>query len=92
MGRKEREKKLRQINDFAEGYPIVGQYKYLGVIFDESMKFDMHLNSIIGRMEKGLKIIKLLLWKGLDMWQVLYSWMTYTVPIFRYDQFTGTER
>ena len=44
------------------------KYKYLGVMFDESLSFDKHLEHITSKIEKGLRITKLLLWKGLDTW------------------------
>ena len=51
-----------------DGYPIVRKYKYLGVMFDEALKFDEHLTMILTKIQKGIKIIKLMLWKGLSIW------------------------
>ena len=36
------------------------------------------------KMERGTKIIKTLLWKNVDIWKIVYAWITYVVPIFRY--------
>ena len=36
-------------------------YKYLGVKFDETLKFKSHMEYIEEKLEKGLKIVRILL-------------------------------
>ena len=62
----------------------MSHYRYLGVYFDESLKFDRHMEHIMTRSERGIKMIKLLLWKGMEAWQLIYSWLTYVAPLYRY--------
>ena len=31
-----------------------------------------------------MKIVKTLMWKNSNIWQLFYSWMTYVVPHFQY--------
>ena len=45
------------------GYPIVKEYKYLGIWFDNRMSFDKHYEEIKIKVEKGMKIVNVLKWK-----------------------------
>ena len=46
-------------NEF-EGIPIVRKYKYLGIIIDEKLSWQDHLEYIEKKVEKGLKMVKIL--------------------------------
>jgi len=63
---------------------VVLEYKYLGVIFDEALKFDSQMIKILEKIERGMKIVNTLQWKGSNIWQLFYAWMTYVVPHFSY--------
>lgn len=38
--------KFEEKKEYVEGYPINLQYKYLGVVFDETLRFEEHLAHI----------------------------------------------
>jgi len=67
-----------------KGYPIVEEYKYLGVIFDNVLRFDKNLEKIRENIKKGSRLIEILLWKNSNFWLIFYTWITYITPHFRY--------
>ena len=48
-GKKMIEKFEEQENNI-HGYPLVREYKYLGIIFDETLTFENHLNKIMDKI------------------------------------------
>ena len=36
------------------------------------------------KTEKGMKIIRMLKWKNIESWRILYAWLTYVAPHLRY--------
>ena len=61
------QEKFRRTKEEIKGYPITMEYKYLGIKFDETLKFKSHREYIEGKLEKGMKIVKILLWKGVSI-------------------------
>ena len=54
------------------GYPIKEKYKYLGVYLDINLRFKFQLEEVKRRMEKGLKMVKMMLWKQMEHWRITY--------------------
>ena len=67
-----------------KGYPILDEYRYLGVIIDRNLSFIPHLRKIEEKAQKGIKMMKIMKWKGMDTWKIIYAWITYVVPHYRY--------
>ena len=66
------------------GFPIVDEYKYLGLWIDETMSFDKQIIETEKKIEKGMKMMQIMRWKRTTLWKQTYAWMTYIVPHFRY--------
>ena len=64
--------------------PIVDSYKYLGIWFDKNLNFKKHLDHIKEKIKASLKIVNIMKWRKCSKWHIIYSWMTYIVPHFRY--------
>ena len=60
-------KKLKKMRKYMD-YPILEQYKYLGVYIDRSMSYKAHLTYIQGKIENGFKLINIMKWKKLGTW------------------------
>ena len=54
-----RSKKRKEV----KGYPIVNEYKYLGVYIDSKMSFRPHLEYIRKKIDNGFKLINIMKWK-----------------------------
>ena len=76
-------KKLRSRKQY-HGYPIMSEYKYLGVIIDNKLSFKPHLEHIRNKINNGFKLINIMKWKKLGTWRTTYVWMTYILPYLRY--------
>ena len=64
--------------------PLVESYKYLGVWIDRSLNFRKHLEYTKEKIRSSMKILNIMKWRKCSKWHVIYSWMTYIVPHFRY--------
>ena len=42
------------------GIPIIDRYKYLGIKFDKKLSFEDHLNDIGTKIDKFIKLMRLL--------------------------------
>jgi len=76
-------KKLKKRREY-HGYPIVSEYKYLGVVIDSKLSFKQHLEYIRKKIKNGFKLINIMKWKKLGTWRTTYVWMTYILPHLRY--------
>jgi hypothetical protein len=65
-------------------YPIKRAYKYLGVVIDERLNFKDHCQQVEKKVEKSLRLIKIMSLNKMDAWRIMYAWATYVVPHFRY--------
>ena len=66
------------------GYPILSEYKYLGVVIDSKLSFKPHLKYIRKKIDNGFKLINIMKWKKLGTSRTTYVWMTYILPHLRY--------
>ena len=64
--------------------PLVDSYKYLGIWIDKNLNFKKHLEYDKDKIKNSMKIINIMKWRKCSKWHVIYSWMTYIVPNFRY--------
>ncbi len=64
--------------------PLVDSYKYLGIWFDKNLNFKKHLEYVKGKIKAPLKILSIMKWRKCSKWHIIYSWMTYVAPHFRY--------
>ena len=64
--------------------PIVDNYKYLGIWIDRNLNFKKHLEYVKDKVKSSMKILNIMKWRKCSKWHVIYSWMTYIVPHFRY--------
>lgn len=64
--------------------PIVDSYKYLGIMIDKHLNFQEHLSYIRDKIKRPQKIIDIMKWKKCSKWHIIYSWLTYIAPHFRY--------
>ena len=76
-------KKIRK-KKYYHDYPIMSEYKYLGVIIDSKLSFKPNLEYIRGKINNGFKLINIMKWKKLGTWRTTYVWMTYILPYLRY--------
>ena len=67
-----------------EGYKIVKEYKYLGILLDKELTFEKHTDNIIRITSQRLKKLKILKAKKISDWHMLYLWMIHIVSIYRY--------
>ena len=74
----------RKPSEDLKGYPILNEYKYLGVKIDYNLKYTAQIRMIREKIKKGMKMIEIMNWKRVDVWKRIYAWMTYIVPQFRY--------
>ena len=56
----QKKQKLKEVN----GYPTVRKYKYLGLWIDEKLKWDDHLEHIETKVDKAMKILRIMKWKN----------------------------
>ena len=49
------------------------------MVFDECINMEKQLERVKEKIEKGIKIIRILNWKKMNMWMIYYAWMTYVV-------------
>ena len=73
-------KKLRKKKEY-HGYPIMSEYKYLGIVLDSKLSFKPHLEHIRNKINNGFKLINIMNWKKLGTWWSTYVWMTYILLI-----------
>ena len=59
-------KKEKRIEDI----PVVEEYKYLGVWIDKNLNMNKHLGHIYGKVERAMKMIKIMRWKGMEEWRI----------------------
>ena len=52
------------LDDELKDYPLVTKYKYLGVYIDDKMSMQHHIQYIENKLEKSLKMVKILKWKN----------------------------
>jgi hypothetical protein len=65
-------------------YPIKRAYKYLRVMIDERLNFREHCKQVQSKVEKSLRLVKIMSYNKMDAWRIMYAWATYVVPHFRY--------
>ena len=66
------------------GFPIVREYKYLGVWIDEKLNFNKLIEEIESKLKKSIKMVNIMKWKKSSVWKTTYAWMTYALPHLRY--------
>ena len=59
---KKNSKRKRKKSEF-HGYPIVNEYKYLGIYIDSKLSFKPHLDYIKKKIDNGFKLINIMKWK-----------------------------
>ena len=69
---KKRKGKRREEDNILE-IPIVHSYKYLGIILDEKMLMEEHLEYIRTKTQKAIKLVQILRWKRTSTWKQLYA-------------------
>ncbi len=79
-----RYRQKKQVAQEINGFPTVRKYKYLGLWIDEKLNWDDHLEHIENKIDKAMKILRIMKWKNTTVWKQTYAWMTYVVPHFRY--------
>ena len=57
------EKRIRDI-------PVVDEYKYLGIWIDKNLTMNKHLGYINGKVERAMKMIKIMRWRGMEEWRI----------------------
>ena len=66
--KKNNKKTLNEIKNI-EGYPIVENYKYLGIYIDDRMNMQKQMDHIKTKLQKSIKLVKILKWKNASIWK-----------------------
>ena len=53
-------------------------------MIDKHLNFKDHLLYIKYKIKRPQKIIDIMKWKKCSKWHIIYSWLTYIAPHFRY--------
>ena len=53
-------------------------------MIDKHLNFKDHLLYIKDKIKRPQKIIDIMKWKTCSKWHIIYSWLTYIAPHFRY--------
>ena len=61
---KRRKAKKKDDEEMILGYPIVHEYKYLGIYLDDRMNLNRHITHIKEKTAKGMKMAQILKWKN----------------------------
>lgn len=67
-----------------EKIPVKEEYKYLGIIMDKNMNLKRHVEKIVEKNKKGMKMISIVRWKKFSLWHAYYIWNTYVASRMRY--------
>ena len=51
-----------------EKIPVKEDYKYLGIIMDKNMNLKRHVEKIVEKNKKGMKMISIVRWKKFSLW------------------------
>ena len=61
---KKRKTKQKENDNMILGYPIVNEYKYLGIYLDDRMNLNRHIEHIKEKIIKGMKMAQIIKWKN----------------------------
>ena len=67
--KKTKEEEEKEIMD----YPIVREYKYLGVWIDEKLNFNKQMEEVEKKVKTSAKIINMMKWKKSSIWKKTYA-------------------
>jgi len=58
-------RKLSKYNNYQKilEFPVVREYKYLGIYIDEKLNFAKQIEATEAKIEKGMKMVRLMKWK-----------------------------
>ena len=61
---KRKKTKQKEEDNMVLGYPVVNEYKYLGIFLDDRMNLGKHIEHIKGKIKKGMKMAQIIKWKN----------------------------
>ena len=70
---KKRNSKINATRKNLQEYPIVEEYKYLGIWFDDKLTFENHIRRIKEKIEKGMRLVDIMKWKKASSWKRMYA-------------------